>query len=66
MKCIVITYSIALIGLTLCCNGSLEEALWNCEQRPVGVQGVDGWRRLQQLCIGINLWHLQDTKSTTI
>lgn len=52
--------------LTLCCNGSLEEALWYSEQRPVGVQRVDGWRRLQQLCIGIDLWHLQDTRSTWV
>lgn len=49
---------------TLRCNGTLKEALWYSEQRPVSVQGVDGWRRLQQLCIGINLWHLQDPRST--
>lgn len=52
------------IELTLCCNGSFEEAFRHSEQRPVGVQGVDGWRRLQQLCIRIHLWNLQDKGSS--
>lgn len=40
---------------TLSCDGSLKEALGDSEQGPVGVQGVDGWWRLQELGIGIHL-----------
>lgn len=45
-------------GLTLGCNGSLEEALGHSEQGPVGIQGVDGRWWLQQLGIGV---HLRDS-----
>lgn len=46
--------------LTLGCDGSLEEALGDGEQGPVGVQGVDGGRGLQQLGVGVHLRDLGD------
>lgn len=52
--------------LTLSCNDSFKESLWHSEQRPIGVKRIDGWRWLQQLCIGINIWQLKDTRVTII
>jgi len=48
------------VCLTLGCDGSLEEALGDGEQGPVGVQGVDGGRGLQQLGVGVHLRDLGD------
>lgn len=45
-------------GLTLGCNGSLEEALGHSKQGPVGIQGVDRRWWLQQLGIEV---HLRDS-----
>jgi len=54
----------AFRGLTLRRDGALKEALGHGEQRPVGVQRVDGRRRLQQLSVGVDFGNLgHDTAS---
>lgn len=43
----------------------LEVALGDGEQWPVGIQRHDGWWGLQQLGLGVNLWHLRGKTEKT-